>query len=155
MRKRRAEKRDVLADPIYKSKVVTKLMNRLMVDGKRGLAQTILYDAFEIIKNKTNEEALDVFERALENIKPALEVKTRRVGGANYQVPIEVQTDRSQALGLRWLVQYARLRGSKSMAENLANEIIDAANGTGAAVKKREDVHRMAEANKAFAHYRW
>ncbi len=155
MRKRRAEKRDVLADPLYQSKVVTKLMNRLMVDGKRGLAQTILYDAFEKIKTKTNEEPLDVFKKALENIKPALEVKSRRVGGANYQVPIEVKTDRSQALGLRWLVQYARLRNGKSMAENLANEIMDAANGTGSAVKKREDVHRMAEANKAFAHYRW
>ena len=155
MRKRRAEKRDVLADPIYQSKVVTKLMNRLMVDGKKGLAQTILYEAFEIIKAKTKEEPLDVFNRALENIKPALEVKSRRVGGANYQVPIEVKSDRSQALGLRWLVQYARLRNDKSMAENLANEIMDAANNTGAAVKKKEDVHRMAEANKAFAHYRW
>ena len=155
MRKRRAEKRDVLADPIYQSKVVTKLMNRLMVDGKRGLAQTILYDAFKIIKEKSNEEPLDVFERALENLKPALEVKTRRVGGANYQVPVEVRPERSQALGLRWLVQYARLRGGQSMADNLANEILDAANGTGAAVKKREDVHKMAEANKAFAHYRW
>ncbi len=155
MRKRRAEKRDVLADPIYHSKIVTKLMNRLMFDGKRGLAQTILYDAFTIIKEKTNREPLEVFEEALENIKPALEVKSRRVGGANYQVPIEVKGDRGQALGLRWLVQYARLRGGKSMAENLANEIMDAANNTGAAVKKREDVHRMAEANKAFAHYRW
>lgn len=155
MRKRRAEKRDVLPDPIYKSKVVTKLMNRLMIDGKRGIAQTILYDAFEIIKEKTNREPLELFNEALENIKPALEVKSRRVGGATYQVPIEVRSDRRQALGLRWLVQYARLRGGKSMAENLANEIIDAANGTGAAVKKREDTHRMAEANKAFAHYRW
>ncbi len=155
MRKRRAVKRDVLQDPLYKSKVVTKLMNRLMLDGKRGVAQTILYEAFDIIKTKTNEDAIDVFNKALENIKPALEVKSRRVGGANYQVPIEVKSDRSQALGLRWLVQYARLRNGKSMADNLANEIIDAANGTGSAVKKREDVHRMAEANKAFAHYRW
>ncbi len=155
MRKRRADKRDVLADPIYQSKIVTKLMNRLMFDGKRGLAQTILYDAFKIVKEKTKKDPLEVFEEALENIKPALEVKSRRVGGANYQVPVEVKSDRSQALGLRWLVQYARLRGGKSMAENLAQEIIDAANNTGAAVKKREDVHRMAEANKAFAHYRW
>ncbi len=155
MRKRRAEKRDVLPDPIYKSKVVTKMMNRLMLDGKRGVAQTILYEAFDLIKTKTNNEPLDVFNKALENIKPALEVKSRRVGGANYQVPIEVKSDRSQVLGLRWLVQYARLRNGKSMGENLANEIIDAANGTGASVKKREEVHRMAEANKAFAHYRW
>jgi small subunit ribosomal protein S7 len=155
MRKRRAVKRDVLKDPIYSSKLVTKLINRLMVDGKKGVAQTILYDAFEIIKEKTSKEPMDIYEKALENIKPALEVKARRVGGANYQVPIEVRSDRSQALGLRWLVQYARLRGGHSMAENLANEIIDAANGLGAAVKKREDTHRMAEANKAFAHYRW
>ncbi|MDD2377377.1 MAG: 30S ribosomal protein S7 [Bacilli bacterium] len=155
MRKRRATKRDVLADPIYSSKLVTKLVNRLMLDGKKGVAQTILYDAFDIVKEKTKEEPLEVFEKALENIKPALEVKSRRVGGANYQVPIEVRSDRSQALGLRWLVQYARLRGGHSMAENLANEIIDASNGVGAAVKKREDTHRMAEANKAFAHYRW
>lgn len=155
MRKRRAVKRDVLPDPLYNSKVVTKLMNRMMLDGKRGKAQTILYSAFEMIKEKTDKDPLETFEKALENISPALEVKSRRVGGANYQVPIEVRADRRQALGLRWLVQYARLRGGKSMAENLANEIIDAANGTGAAVKKREDVHRMAEANKAFAHYRW
>ena len=155
MRKRRAVKRDVLPDPIYNSKLVTKLINRLMVDGKKGVAQTILYDSFEIVKEKTNQEPMDVLNKALENIKPALEVKSRRVGGANYQVPIEVRPDRSQALGLRWLVQYARLRGGHSMAENLANEIIDASNGVGAAVKKREDTHRMAEANKAFAHYRW
>ena len=155
MRKRRAVKRDVLADPIYNSKLVTKLINRLMIDGKKGVAQTILYDSFDIVKEKTGEEAIDVVNKALANIKPALEVKSRRVGGANYQVPIEVKADRSQALGLRWLVQYARLRGGHSMAENLANEIMDAANGTGAAVKKREDTHRMAEANKAFAHYRW
>ncbi|MFA5603540.1 MAG: 30S ribosomal protein S7 [Bacilli bacterium] len=155
MRKRRAVKRDVLADPMYQSKIVTKLVNRLMLDGKKGVAQTILYDAFDIIKEKTGQEPIEVFNKALENIKPALEVKSRRVGGATYQVPIEVRTDRRQALGLRWLVQYARLRGGHSMAENLANEIIDASNGTGAAVKKREDTHRMAEANKAFAHYRW
>ena len=155
MRKKRAVKRDVLPDPIYNSKLVTKLINRLMYDGKKGTAQTILYDAFDIIKEKTNSEPMDVLNKALDNIKPALEVKSRRVGGANYQVPIEVRPDRSQALGLRWLVQYARLRGGHSMSENLANEIMDAANGTGAAVKKREDTHRMAEANKAFAHYRW
>ena len=126
-----------------------------MIDGKKGVAQTILYDSFEMIKEKTNQEPMDVLNKALENIKPALEVKSRRVGGANYQVPVEVRPDRSQALGLSWLVQYARLRGGHSMAENLANEIIDASNGVGAAVKKREDTHRMAEANKAFAHYRW
>ena len=155
MRKRRAEKRDVLPDPIYNSKLVTKLVNRIMLDGKKGVAQTILYDAFDMIKEKTGEEPMAVYEKALENIKPALEVKSRRVGGANYQVPIEVRPDRSEALALRWLVNYARLRGGHSMAENLANEIIDASNGVGAACKKREDTHRMAEANKAFAHYRW
>ena len=155
MRKRRAVKRDVLADPMYNSKVVTKLINRIMLDGKKGKAQTILYDAFDIIKEKTGDNPLEIFNKALENIKPLLEVKSRRVGGSNYQVPIEVSADRSQALGLCWLVNYARLRGGKGMAENLANEIIDASNSTGAAVKKREDTHRMAEANKAFAHYRW
>ena len=155
MRKRRAVKRDVLPDPIYKSKVVTKLINTIMLDGKKGTAQTILYEAFEIIKSKTGKDPLEVFTQAMENIKPALEVKSRRVGGSNYQVPIEVSPARSQALALRWLVKYSRERGGKGMAENLANEIIDASNGTGAAVKKREDTHRMAEANKAFAHYRW
>lgn len=155
MRKRRAVKRDVLPDPIYKSKVVTKLINTIMLDGKKGTAQSILYEAFEIIKNKTGNDPLEVFNTAMENIKPALEVKSRRVGGSNYQVPIEVSPARSQALALRWLVKFARERGGKGMAENLANEIIDASNGTGAAVKKREDTHRMAEANKAFAHYRW
>ena len=155
MRKRRAVKRDVLADPMYNSKLVTKLINRIMLDGKKGIAQNILYDAFDIIKEKTGKEPMEVFEAAMENIKPALEVKSRRVGGANYQVPIEVRADRSQALALRWLVNYARLRGGHSMAENLANEIIDASEGTGGAVKKREDTQRMAEANKAFAHYRW
>ena len=155
MRKRRAVKRDVLPDPIYNSKLVTKLVNRIMLDGKKGVAQTILYDAFDMIKEKTGEEPMAVYEKALENIKPALEVKSRRVGGANYQVPIEVRPDRSEALALRWLVNYARLRGGHSMAENLANEIIDASNGVGAACTKREDTHRMAEANKAFAHYRW
>ena len=155
MRKRRAVKRDVLPDPIYNSKVVTKLINSLMKDGKKGIAQTILYDAFDMVKEKTNQEPMEVFEKALANIKPALEVKSRRVGGANYQVPIEVKANRSQALAMRWLVNYSRLRGGHSMAENLANEIIDASNGVGAAVKKREDTHKMAEANKAFAHYRW
>jgi len=155
MRKRRATKRDVLADPIYNSKLVTKLINQIMLDGKKGTAQTILYKAFDMVKEKTGEDPMVVFEKAMENIKPALEVKSRRVGGANYQVPIEVKADRSQALGLRWLVNYSRLRGGHTMAENLANEIIDASNGVGAAVKKREDTHKMAEANKAFAHYRW
>ncbi len=155
MRKRRAEKRDVLADPIYNSKLVTKLINQIMVDGKKGTAQKILYEAFDTVKEKTNRDPMEVFEEAMKNIKPALEVKTKRVGGANYQVPMEVRPERSQALALRWLVNYARLRGGHSMAENLANEIIDAAAGTGAAVKKREDTHRMAEANKAFAHYKW
>ena len=155
MRKRRAVKRDVLADPIYNSKLVTKIINTIMKDGKKGIAQTIFYDAMNIVKEKTNTEPMDVLDKALENIMPALEVKSRRVGGANYQVPIEVRADRKQALGIRWLINYARLRGGHSMADNLANEIIDASNGTGAAVKKREETHRMAEANKAFAHYRW
>ncbi len=155
MRKRRAVKRDVLPDPIYKSKVVTKVINAIMLDGKKGIAQTILYEAFDIVKEKTGQDPMQVFEKAMENIKPALEVKSRRVGGSNYQVPIEVSPARSQALGIRWLVTYSRARGGKGMAENLAAELIDASNGTGAAVKKREDTHRMAEANKAFAHYRW
>ena len=155
MRKRRAVKRDVLADPIYNSKLVTKIINTIMKDGKKGMAQTIFYDAMEIVKEKTSQEPMDVLNKALENIMPQLEVKSRRVGGANYQVPIEVKADRKQALGIRWLINYARLRGGHSMADNLANEIVDASNGTGAAVKKREETHRMAEANKAFAHYRW
>ncbi len=155
MRKRRAVKRDVLADPIYSSKLVTKIINTIMKDGKKGIAQTIFYDAMDIVKEKTNKEPMEVLNQALENISPALEVKSRRVGGANYQVPIEVKADRKQALGIRWLINYERLRGGHSMAENLANEIIDASNNTGAAVKKREETHRMAEANKAFAHYRW
>ncbi len=155
MRKRRAIKRDVLPDPIYNSKVVTKLINQIMNDGKRGTAEKILYEAFDIVKEKTKEEPMDVFERAMENIKPALEVKSRRVGGSNVQVPLEISGARSQALALRWLVNYSRLRNGKGMALNLANEIMDAANGVGGAVKKREDTHKMAEANKAFAHYRW
>ena len=155
MRKRQAVKRDVLADPIYSSKVVTKLVNHIMKDGKKGTAQKILYNAFDIVKEKTGEEAMVVFERAMANIKPSLEVKSRRVGGSNYQVPVEVKPARAQALAFRWLAQYARLRNGHSMAENLANEIIDASNGVGASVKKKDDTHKMAEANKAFAHYRW
>ena len=155
MRKRRATKRDVLADPIYNSKVVTKLVNHIMKDGKKGTAQKIIYEAFDIITEKTGEDAMVVFNKAMDNIKPALEVKSRRVGGANYQVPVEVKPARAQALAFRWLAQYARLRNGHSMAENLANEIIDASNGTGASVKKKDDTHEMAEANKAFAHYRW
>lgn len=155
MRKRRAVKRDVLADPIYKSKVVTKLINTIMLDGKKGTAQSIVYDAFEQVKTKTGKDPLEVFTQAMENITPELEVKSRRVGGSNYQVPIEVTPARGRALALRWLTKYSRERGGRGMADNLANEIIDAANGTGGAVKKREDTHRMAEANKAFAHYKW
>ena len=155
MRKRRAVKRDVLPDPIYNSKVITKLVNSIMLDGKKGVAQTILYKAFDLIKEKTGNDPMQTFEKAMENITPELEVKSRRVGGANYQVPIEVSPARGQALAIRWLTKYSRERGGKGMAENLANEIIDASNGTGATVKKREDTHRMAEANKAFAHYRW
>ena len=155
MRKRRAAKRDVLPDAIYNSKLVTKLINQVMVDGKKGTAEKIVYDAFDMIKEKTGEEAIDVFTKAMENLKPALEVKSRRVGGANYQVPVEVKPDRARALAYRWLINASRARGGHSMSENLANEIIDASNGTGAAVKKREDTHKMAEANKAFAHYRW
>ena len=143
MRKRRATKRDVLPDALYKSKVVTKLINQIMQDGKKGTAQRIVYDAFDMIKEKTGEDAMVVFDKAMKNIKPALEVKSRRVGGANYQVPIEVKADRAQALAFRWLVQYARLRNGHSMAENLANEIIDASNGIGASVKKKEDTHKM------------
>ena len=155
MRKKQATKRVVLADPIYDSKVVTKLINHIMKDGKKGTAQKIIYEAFDIVKEKTGEDAMTVFEKAMSNIKPSLEVKSRRVGGANYQVPVEVKPDRAQALAFRWLAQYARLRNGHSMAENLANEIIDASNGTGASVKKKDDTHKMAEANKAFAHYRW
>jgi len=154
-RKGPVPRRDVLPDPIYKSKLVTRLINRLMIDGKKGVAQRILYDAFEIIRERTGRDPMEVFEEALKNVMPVLEVKARRVGGANYQVPVEVKPDRRTTLGLRWLVQYSRQRGEKTMQERLANEIIDAANNTGAAVKKREDTHKMAEANKAFAHYRW
>jgi small subunit ribosomal protein S7 len=155
MRKKQAVKRDILADPIYGSKNISKLINQIMLDGKKGKAQTIVYKAFDIVKEKTGQEPDEVFEKALENVKPALEVKSRRVGGANYQVPTEVREERSLSLGLRWLVDNAKKRGGHTMYENLANEITDAANGTGGAVKKREDTHKMAEANKAFAHYRW
>ena len=155
MRKRRAVKREVLPDAIYNSKVVTKLINAVMLDGKKGTAEKIIYDAFEQIKEKTGKDPVEVFNAAMENIMPLLEVKSRRVGGSNYQVPIEVRADRRQTLGLRWLVQYSKNRSGRGMANKLANEIMDAANGIGGAVKKREDTHKMAEANKAFAHYRW
>ena len=154
-RKGHIRKRDVLADPIYNSKVVTKLVNNIMLDGKKGVAQKIVYGAFNRISEKTGKEALEVFEEAMNNIMPVLEVKARRIGGATYQVPIEVRPERRQALALRWLTVYSRKRGEKTQEERLANEIMDAANNTGAAVKKKEDMHKMAEANKAFAHYRW
>ena len=148
-------KREVLPDPLYNSKVVTKLINNVMLDGKKGVAQNIVYGAFEIINEKTGKDAVEVFTTALENIAPVLEVKARRVGGATYQVPIEVRADRRQTLGLRWLTLYSRQRNERTMRERLAAEIMDAANNMGAAVKKREDTHKMAEANKAFSHYRW
>ena len=148
-------KRDVLPDPMYNSKVVTKLINNVMEDGKKGVAQKICYEAFEIMAQKTGKDALEVFEEAMNNVMPELEVKARRIGGSTYQVPIEVKPDRRQALALRWLTLYSRNRGEKTMKERLASEIMDAANNTGASVKKREDTHKMAEANKAFAHYRW
>lgn len=154
-RKGAVPKRDVLADPVYNSKVITKLINQVMLDGKRSLAERIVYDAFDIIRNKTNKDPLEVFEEAMKNVMPVLEVKARRVGGANYQVPVEVRQERRQTLGIRWLTKYSRERSGRNMAEKLANEIMDAANSTGGAVKKREDTHKMAEANKAFAHYRW
>ncbi|MCD7808930.1 MAG: 30S ribosomal protein S7 [Erysipelotrichaceae bacterium] len=154
-RKGRAEKREVLPDPIYNSKVVTKLINNIMLDGKKDIAQNILYEAFEKIEAKTGEPAMDVFDKAINNIMPVLELKARRVGGANYQVPVEVSPERRLTLGLRWLTNYSRLRNEKTMVDRLANEIMDAANGTGASVKKKEDTHKMAEANKAFAHFRW
>ena len=154
-RKGPVPRRDVLPDPIYNSKLVTRLINRIMVDGKRGIAQTILYNAFDTVKERSGNDPMEVFDQALKNIMPVLEVKARRVGGTNYQVPIEVKPERRTTLGLRWLVNYARLRGEKTMEERLANEILDAANNTGSSVKKREDTHKMAEANKAFAHYRW
>ena len=148
-------KREILPDPMYNSVLVTKLVNSIMLDGKKGVAQKVVYGAFDIIKEKTGNEPLDVFTQAMENIMPVLETKTRRVGGANYQVPLEVRPARRQTLGLRWLTAYSRARGERTMAERLAGELMDAANNTGAAVKKREDTHKMAEANKAFAHFRW
>ena len=148
-------KRDVLPDPLYNSKLVTKLINNVMVDGKKGVAQKIVYDAFDIIREKTGEEPLEVFEACMENLMPVLEVKARRVGGATYQVPIEVRPDRRQTLGLRWLTTYSRARSERTMRERLAGEILDAINGNGGAAKKRDDTHKMAEANRAFAHYRW
>jgi len=155
MRKRRAEKRDVLPDPIYNSKVVTKLVNTIMIGGKKGTAQKILYDAFDLVEKQTKRDPMEVYNEAMKNIMPALEVKSRRVGGSNVQVPLEVSPERSQSLALRWLVNYAKNGRGKTMSEKLANEIMDAAKGVGGAVKKREDTHKMAEANKAFAHYRW
>lgn len=154
-RKGHVAKRDVLSDPIYNSKLVTKLINKIMIDGKRGVAQSILYSAFDIVEEKTSRQPMEVFEQALDNVMPLLELKARRVGGSNYQVPVEVSQERRLTLGLRWIVNYSRLRHEKSMELRLANEIIDAANGQGASVKRREDIHKMAEANKAFAHYRW
>ena len=148
-------KRDVLPDPLYNSKLVTRLINNVMVDGKRGVAQKIVYGAFDIIREKSGKEPLEVFEQAMENIMPQLEVKARRVGGATYQVPIEVHPDRRQTLGLRWLTAYSRSRSERTMRERLAAEILDAVNGNGGAAKKRDDTHKMAEANRAFAHYRW
>ena len=154
-RRGQISKRDVLPDPLYNSKVVTKLINNIMYDGKKGVAQKIVYDAFSIIEEKQGQNPLEVFNEALENIMPVLEVKARRVGGSNYQVPMEVRPERRQTLGLRWLVDYARSRGEKTMAERLAAEIVDAKNSAGGAFKKKEDTHRMAEANKAFAHFRY
>ena len=154
-RKGNVQKREVLPDPIYNSKLVTRLINHTMMDGKRGTSTKIIYGAFDIIKNETGNDPVETFEEAMKNIMPVLEVKARRVGGSNYQVPIEVRPDRRTTLGLRWMVQYSRLRGEHTMVERLAREIMDAANNTGAAVKKREDTHRMADANRAFAHYRW
>ncbi len=154
-RRGQISKRDVLPDPVYNSKLVTKLINNIMLDGKKGVAQKIVYDAFEIVAAKANENALDVFTAALENIMPVLEVKARRVGGSTYQVPMEVRAERRQTLGLRWITAYSRNRSEKTMAERLAGEILDAKNSTGGAFKKKEDTHKMAEANKAFAHYRY
>ncbi|ACL18485.1 ribosomal protein S7 [Desulfitobacterium hafniense DCB-2] len=148
-------KREILPDPIYKNRVLTKFINQIMLDGKKGTAESICYNAFELIQEKTGKDPIEVFETALKNVMPVLEVKARRVGGANYQVPIEVRTDRRQTLGLRWLVGYARKRSEKTMEERIAGELMDAANNTGGSIKKKEDTHKMAEANKAFAHYRW
>ncbi|GEN46902.1 30S ribosomal protein S7 [Alkalibacillus haloalkaliphilus] len=154
-RKGAVPKRDVLPDPIHNSKLVTRLINQIMINGKKGTAQKILYKAFDLVQERSGQNAMDVFEEAMKNVMPVLEVRARRVGGSNYQVPVEVRPERRQALGLRFIVNYARLRGEKTMEERLANEILDAANNTGAAVRRREEMHKMAEANKAFAHYRW
>ena len=154
-RKGNVPKREVLPDPVYGSVVVAKLINSIMLDGKKGTAQSIVYSAFDMIKEQTGEEPLEVFEKAMNNIMPVLEVKAKRIGGANYQVPVEVRAERRQTLGLRWLTKYTRARGEKTMAERLAKELMDAANNTGASVKKKEDTHKMADANKAFAHFRW
>jgi small subunit ribosomal protein S7 len=154
-RKGHIAKRDVLVDPIYNSKLVTRLINKIMLDGKKGVAQNILYNAFDIVEKKTGQQPMEVFEKALDNVMPELELKLRRVGGANYQVPVEVSDERRLTLGLRWIVNYSRLRSERTMEERLANEIIDASNGVGQSVKKKDDTHKMAEANKAFAHYRW
>ena len=154
-RKGPVTKRDVLTDPVYGSKVVTRFINKVMLDGKKGIAESIVYDAFDIIRSKTGKDPLEVFEQALENVMPVLEVRARRVGGANYQVPVEVRSDRRLTLGIRWMVGYARQRSERTMRERVAGELMDAANNTGAAIKKKEDTHKMAEANKAFVHYRW
>ena len=154
-RKGPVPKRDVLPEPVYHSKTVTKFINKVMLSGKKSVAQRVVYDAFDTIREKTGQDPLEVFETALRNVMPVLEVKARRVGGANYQVPVEVRADRRMTLGIRWLVSYARLRGEKTMDARLSAELMDAANNTGAAIKKKEDTHKMAEANKAFAHYRW
>ncbi len=154
-RKGSVPKRDVLPDPLYHSKTVTKFINKVMLSGKKSVAQRVVYDAFETIKEKTGKDPLEVFETALRNVMPTLEVRARRVGGANYQVPVEVRPERRQTLGIRWLVNYARLRGEKTMDARLSAELIDASNNVGASIKKKEDTHKMAEANKAFAHYRW
>ncbi|EFW29715.1 30S ribosomal protein S7 [Selenomonas artemidis] len=154
-RKGPVPKRDVLPDPVYHSKTVTKFINKVMLSGKKSVAERVVYDAFNTIREKTGQDPLEVFETALRNVMPVLEVKARRVGGANYQVPVEVRADRRMTLGIRWLVSYARLRGEKTMEARLSAELMDAANNTGAAIKKKEDTHKMAEANKAFAHYRW
>ena len=154
-RKGPVTKRDVLPDPVYGSKLLTGFINKIMLDGKKGVAERIVYDAFDLVRAKTGKDPLEVFDAAMQNVMPLLEVRARRVGGANYQVPVEVRADRKTTLGIRWLVNYSRLRGERTMYERVAGEIMDASNGTGAAVKKREDTHKMAEANKAFAHYRW
>ena len=154
-RKGPVTKRDVLPDPVYGSKLLTRFINKIMLDGKKGVAERIVYDAFDLVRAKTGKDPLEVFDAAMQNVMPLLEVRARRVGGANYQVPVEVRADRKTTLGIRWLVNYSRLRGERTMYERVAGEIMDASNGTGAAVKKREDTHKMAEENKAFAHYRW